>query len=491
MRKLAHERGGRCLSDAFVNVKTHLRWQCSHGHEWQTIPYLVLNGSWCPVCAGRKAPDDVLAEMRKAARARGGKCLSRKYTKAKDGYEWECGKGHRWRATWDDVKHGRWCPICLGRLPPDQAIEQLREIARSKGGRCLSDRFVDVTTKLEFECSEGHRWETAPANIRGGRWCPRCAGNVPPTMEELHTMARERGGACLSKRYVNGHTKLRWRCEKGHVWWAAPTAVKSGTWCPKCAVASRYTLDDMKTIAAERGGLCLSKRFRSLRDRLHWRCSEGHEWRATASQILSTGTWCPACVGVQRGTLAQARKLARANAGKCLSTRYVNVKTKLRWHCGEGHEWEATVSSIRRGAWCPYCQRRGSKGIGDYLLADMQQAAKGRGGACLSRSYVDALTPLRWRCQVGHEWTAPAASVVVGSWCPECAHTRKPPLELFQELARERGGRCLSECYVNGTTPLAFECEHGHRWSTRPAVVRRSWCPECARKQGHAHDGHA
>jgi len=39
---------------------------------------------------------------------------------------------------------------------------------------------------------------------------------------EMHRIARERGGDCLSKRYVNSKVKLLWLCEKGHQWFATP-----------------------------------------------------------------------------------------------------------------------------------------------------------------------------------------------------------------------------------------------------------------------------
>ena len=39
-----------------------------------------------------------------------------------------------------------------------------------------------------------------------------------------------------------------------------------------------------------------------------------------------------------------------------MSEAYTNSETKLRWACAEGHEWEATPSSIKNGErWCPKC----------------------------------------------------------------------------------------------------------------------------------------
>ncbi|CAD6532966.1 hypothetical protein LMG24235_02689 [Paraburkholderia sabiae] len=50
MKAVAHERGGQCLSESYVNVETKLQWECSRGHVWLTTPMSVLAGSWCPAC---------------------------------------------------------------------------------------------------------------------------------------------------------------------------------------------------------------------------------------------------------------------------------------------------------------------------------------------------------------------------------------------------------------------------------------------------------
>ena len=51
----------------------------------------------------------------------------------------------------------------------------------------------------------------------------------------MRIIAKERGGECLSKIYVDSHTKLLWRCKDNHVWWAKPYLIKnSNCWCPLC-----------------------------------------------------------------------------------------------------------------------------------------------------------------------------------------------------------------------------------------------------------------
>ena len=54
-------------------------------------------------------------------------------------------------------------------------------------------------------------------------------------------------------------------------------------------------------------------------------------------------------------TIRDMQETARSRGGRCLSTEYVDIKTKLRWKCAFGHEWEASARLLKAGHWCPEC----------------------------------------------------------------------------------------------------------------------------------------
>ena len=110
---------------------------------------------------------------------------------------------------------------------------------------------------------------------------------------------------CLSKTYVSTYTKFRWRCAEGHEWKAKPIGVKAGNWCPACVGRPQLTIEDMQVRAKERGGVCLSTVYVNARTKLRWRCTEGHEWQAVPHSIKS-GRWCQACFNARRGRRAPA-----------------------------------------------------------------------------------------------------------------------------------------------------------------------------------------
>ena len=91
MQRLANKHDGMCLSKAYVNTHTPLRWQCADGHTWKARPSNIKGGNWCPVCAkARMGPHRLtLGEMQRLAKKHGGGCLSKTYV-VRSPLRWQC-----------------------------------------------------------------------------------------------------------------------------------------------------------------------------------------------------------------------------------------------------------------------------------------------------------------------------------------------------------------------------------------------------------------
>ncbi|MCP4130769.1 MAG: hypothetical protein GY754_07290 [bacterium] len=479
MQEIAKARGGKCLSEKFIDVVTKLKWECKEGHTWEAIPASVKGGSWCKKCVHNKNKLTI-EEMREIAKDRGGKCLSNTYINEKSKLKWECKEGHSWESTPDSVKRGSWCAECAGKKK--LTIEEMKRIAKKRGGKCLSGTYISRTSKLKWQCKEGHTWEAVPSNIITGQWCPVCAINKSKmTIEEMRNLAKARGGKCLSKEYITSEVKLKWQCKKGHTWETAPVNVKRGAWCAECAGKKKLTIEEMRRMARKRGGRCLSKEYIDTGTKLKWECKEGHTWE-TAPSSIRTGTWCPECAWKKSVfnkrilTIEDMQERAKKRGGKCLSRTYTDARTKLKWECSEGHTWETAPMNIQKGSWCTVCA-----GCIKLTIEEMRSIAKARGGKCLSEEYKDANTKLKWECKEGHTWQAIPANVKRGTWCAVCRHRKKYTIEDMQNIAKERGGKCLSKTYKNIFAKLKWKCKEGHTWEAVPSNIKNGrWCPVCA-----------
>ena len=182
---------------------------------------------------------------------------------------------------------------------------------------------------------------------------------------------------------------------------------------------------------------------------------------------------------------------AEALGGQCLSTEYLNNRTKMQWRCQEGHGWLASPHSILiQGSWCAECAHSRFR-LGLQRLKDH---AESLGGQCLATSYTNSRSKVAWRCCLGHEWQAAPDNVLHRkSWCPTCAQESRRgqassrrilTLQHLTEHASRLGGSCLASEYVNSKAKVLWQCRNGHKWaaSTSSVLHANSWCIQCTAK---------
>ena len=565
MRELAVARGGRCLSESYVHSREKLRWVCASGHEWEAVPASVNAGAWCKQCAvdlianSRRLP---LSALHKLAAEKGGYCLATEYTGNKnDKVRWRCSEGHEWTATIGKVRNdGSWCPTCSA-ASRRLKIDDLKALAISRGGECLDNEYRGQRTKLTWRCGLGHVWKASSDAVKSQfTWCPKCAGKAPVELEEMLQLASRRGGQLLSASISSSTEKLKWVCQEGHSWLASAHAVKQGHWCHICGVEERAAkartpMAEIQNLAAAKGGVCLSERYSDSDTPLRWRCSIGHEWVATLRNVKHNNSWCPVCsVGSGERCCRWAfeemfkKPFPKARPPWLINSRgnwmeldgyCAELELAFEYHGSQHYEfnsffhasevdffvrqaddqWRAELCRLNgvRLIEVPYtvgvegleplirekCQELGiavpsDKSVafdgaafaGPNVIDELRALAVSRGGHLLTWNYVNRHTKLRWRCAEGHEWLAPSSSIkTAGQWCPVCGIRRRAranmsTIEDMRAIAKAKGGEFISEAYLGNAIPHSWRCGKGHEWSARPGNVKwKSWCPVCARQK--------
>jgi len=274
-----------------------------------------------------------LSELQKTSVVRGGKCLSDEYITTATKYRWECGEGHIWEATGNKIQQGRWCPYCAGRY---RDMKYVQNIAKLHGGEVLDFEFHGMGDKYLWKCKSGHEWKSKLDNVvHLGRWCPYCAGNPKDTIEHMHKLACQKNGECLSVIY-NGHgSHLLWKCTCGYQWKCTPKNIKKGRWCPKCSGNLSPTIEEAQKLAISRDGKLLSLDVRRASDHLKWECIKGHIWKATWSNIKNKKSWCPHCNNFLRE--GECREILETIFGKQFpkDRKILNCRLELDGYCGE------------------------------------------------------------------------------------------------------------------------------------------------------------
>jgi hypothetical protein len=187
-------------------------------------------------------------------------------------------------------------------------------------------------------------------------------------LEFFKKLAIEKNGECLSTEYIACDKKLKFKCLFGHAWETKPQyLVNNNSWCPQCNKSNKDNIETFKKIAIENGGECLSDKYFNCKSKLKFKCNHGHIWESTAHDVKYSKVWCPYCSNNAKLTIEEMQEIATKRGGKCLSEVYVDSHTKLLWECKHNHRWKANPCDIKNGnRWCPIC----NESLGERIIAE-------------------------------------------------------------------------------------------------------------------------
>ena len=240
---------------------------------------------------------------------------------------WQCSAGHEWKATINSRVNGSGCPICAGRvvLPGENDLETVSPVLAAqwhpdKNGQLRPSQVIGGSKrKVWWRCEWGHEWQASIKSRIQGAGCPVCAGRVVnPGENDLKSFSpelaeqwnREKNGTLGPEQVsVFCNKKVWWKCGRGHEWQAkiSDRATKRSD-CPYCT--NRKVLagfNDLKTVeplvaaqwhpdknAPLEPGMVLPGSTK----RVWWRCTDGHEWKAVIySRTGAQKCGCPVCAG--------------------------------------------------------------------------------------------------------------------------------------------------------------------------------------------------
>lgn len=427
-----------------------------------------------------------IQDMQRWASNKEGKCLSLEYVNYDTKLQWQCKNEHKWFATPDSINSQSWCPYCSRKIK--HTIEDMCALAKRQEGACLSTEYKDVFTKLMWQCKEGHIWSVAPHHVLIGTWCPVCAGHLKLTIEDMHKMAKERGGKCLSKDYVSSQTKLIWQCVNGHIWEATPNGIQGGSWCNYCfgKISERLCREYIEGIFKEKFPIqkprwLMGPKGRSLE--LDGYCEKlklAFEYQGPQHYEDIPHFHKKRSLKDQQEYDKLKRELCEKNGVTLLEIPHVEDKEKM---------FSLIVAECKRKGMditeTPPFNLEEFKSYSPDNLRELQLLAEKNGGTLLSTQYINSQTNLLLRCKAGHEWKAIPNNIRRGAWCKICsikrvADSQRGTIGEMKQLALSKGGMCLSEEYVNANSKLKWKCKNEHVWEATPRSIKSgSWCKTC------------
>ncbi len=251
--------------------------------------------------------------------------------------------------------------------------------------------------------------------------------------------AEKHNGYCLEIDYKSSTTKMYWQCENGHILLTTLQSVSKNHWCNICSINNqkKYKINDVILYLEKKypGSKCFNDVFKNVNTKLDIECANAHKFSIKYSKILE-GQWCKECSDDRkRLSMQHVLNFIEQNhcGGKCTDTVYKNSVTLLNFECEIGHPFKASFNNVKRGSWCLKCIGKDEVTIQDvYDFIDKYHP----GGKCFNIVYIKANEKLKFQCAENHEpWDATYNNVVnQKTWCPICyiqSQTQNCKTELF------------------------------------------------------------
>ncbi|MBN3761227.1 hypothetical protein [Burkholderia sp. Ac-20365] len=494
---IAARHGGTCLSTHYEHSTSKLHFRCASGHEWSRTPVETKKrdqlGYFCSYCKGTLV-HDLFGKVVTIARERGYECLSSAHGRSDRKLRFRCDRGHEWSTSGHAVLNGYGlCRVCANLT----RFERVLEVARANGGECLSgfEEYRSATLPLRFRCVDGHEWQSSANQVTSGYWCRECThkteGLVRQLLEcvfdvRLPSLAPEwLSSDAFSRCILDGYNEDRRLAFEYHgEQHFAHVGHFHGRDGARTFSEQQARDEHVRTKCAEQNVTLIEIPAipqRRSAEELVAAVAVAVE-RATGVVITQTMIDSFTARPFQRGKLRELAELAESRGGQCLSVKFEGVNTPVSWLCREGHRWEATPSSVTRGAWCAVCARVRIAAPMD----EMHALAAARGGRCLATEYHGSGTKHPFECDKGHQFEMRPAFIKLGHWCERCSYTQRGlaqrlPIDEVRAIAVAKGGALLSDAYSSGKRTLRFRCAIGHEWEALPTSVKhQSWCPRCA-----------
>jgi hypothetical protein len=314
--------------------------------------------------------------------------------------------------------------------------------------------------------------------------------------EKFKAYAVEKGGVLLSTEYTGAHSKLDFRCAKGHSFSSSPANMWHGkTWCKKCSAANsrnqfmsgRNFLAELQEIARQRGGAVLSPEYIRSDVKLRFACADGHEWDSRPNDVRR-GTWCPSCSNKTEGLV---RRYLECRFGQPMPSRrlpwLVDQEGKQRVLDGYSEEMQLAFEyhGVQHFEHTKFFHTHKTLEQQQVRDAFVREACAAAGVVLLEiPSLPDGYTQADF---IAHMDVLLRTVPVLPPEAPGGVEQflampeRISKLTESQEMAAALGGKCLSTKFMSSNSKLTWECAKGHRWDAIPKTVKKGhWCPFCS-----------
>ena len=361
----------------YKNQKNSVKIRCKdHNYIFEKLPELLLKGHGCPKCTKEKFQlehsSKQLEEIKTFIEKFNGKCLSTKYIDNTTNMQFKCEHGHKFWESWSDIKNAlRWCPKCSS----NKLI-----------GESIARQILEHLLQIKFPST----------------FIPELQGLQLDGYNKKHKIAFEYQGYqhyTIKSHFQNSSKDYKAQLERDN---------KKKELCKKEGITLLEILE-FKTIRKNRIRIFYDRVFKVVK-------KVGLEYVDSEFKLDLVDLFRG-----KTGSLYEKAKTIVNGKGGFLQD-YIGSESKHYFICSNGHKIENRVLSviIKSKAECPKC-------IANNKYLELKAVIENRGGKLIDKKIKPRgfSESYQWVCDKGHTNKSKGANLIKGIWCKLCQYTNK------------------------------------------------------------------
>lgn len=238
--------------------------------------------------------------------------------------------------------------------------------------------------KILVRCLKcNYEWKTIPSSLLRGLGCPKCAGNMKKTTDEIKKeISIIIPTVEILGEYKGDGVKILARCKIcNHKWKIKPNDLKNNHGCPVCgrktATIKRTKPKEEfeKEIKKINKKIILIGQYINSSTKVLIECKDcGHRWKALPSTILRKHG-CPKCANnIIKTQKKYEKEIKSHNSNVDIIGEYKGANKKVLTRCKIcGNEWMALPQGLLRGHGCSNCNDRHTSFMEKFILISFQK----------------------------------------------------------------------------------------------------------------------
>ncbi len=284
------------LENEYINTHTKMQYKCNNNHINNKTFTTFRQGSKCNICFKFINGKFNIKSVTKYFKDINYELLEEKYINTRTYMNYKCNNNHISFITLSSLKLGQRCKLCPQIIKEKNFnITKVRQYFKDNNYELLENVYIDNKTKMKYKCDNDHVNYTTFANFKIGSRCSDCYGNKKYTIKEAKQYFKDNDYELLEDKYINGLTKMKYKCNNKHINYISFSHFKNGTRCSNCNKDSlRFTFEYVNQCFLDRGCKLLETKYINANTKLKYICSCGN-YHSMIFNGFKNGNDCKEC----------------------------------------------------------------------------------------------------------------------------------------------------------------------------------------------------